>query len=88
MDRGWYSIDEVATFLGKKRSTIQKWLQTGKMQASLFMIHGNRVQRVVKAEELDRMYREEAVPNLNARPDSRAQWLWDHHKWKGPKRGP
>ncbi len=85
MDRGFFTVEEAAVFLGKKVSTMKKWLQTGKAVASLNMIHGGRIQRVVKATEVDRLLALE-VPDVGSRPGSRQQWLWDHHKWKGGKK--
>ena len=87
MDRGWYTVEEAAVFLGRKVSTLKKWLATGRAEGSLFVVHGGRVQRVLRATEVDRLLNAE-VPKQGERPESRAQWLWDHHKWKGPKRGP
>ena len=85
MDQAFCSIEEAAQYLGRKVSTLKKWIQTGKATASLFMVHGGRVVRVMKSKEVDRLLRLE-IPDVGSRPDSQQQWLWDHHMWRGPKK--
>ena len=83
-ERGFYTIEEAAHVLGRKVSTFKKWLQTGKAVGSLFMVHGQRIQRVVKCHEVERLLALE-IPDIGSQPDSHHQWLWKHRRWRGPK---
>ncbi len=83
-ERGFYTVEEAARVLGRKVSTLKKWLQTGKAIGSLFMVHGQRIQRVIKCNEVDRLLALE-IPDIGSQPDSHHQWLWNHRRWRGPK---
>ncbi len=76
MDRAWLTIAEAAEYLGRKPDTIKHWLQQGRIKACLFLVHGGKVRRVIMADELLRVMRNE-IPEIGTRPDSKAQKLWD-----------
>ncbi len=75
---------ETAIYLGRKVSTLEKWIYAGRLQASIFLVHGGKVQRVVKAEEAKRL-RDFEIPNDGERPDSIQQRLWNKRRAPGIK---
>jgi len=52
------------------------FLQQGRIKACLFLVHGGKVRRVIMADELLRVMRNE-IPEIGTRPNSQAQKLWD-----------
>ncbi len=76
MDRSRFTIAEAAVYLGRKPDTIKHWIQQGRIKASLFLVHGGKVQRVIMAKELLRVLDNE-IPEIGTRPNSQAQKLWD-----------
>ena len=84
MDRGFYTIEEAAVFFGRRVNTILAWLRDGKIEGALWLIHGGRVQRVIKTEEVDRVFSLE-VPDIDLYPDSLHQRLWNRRRAPGVK---
>ncbi len=83
-DRGFFLIPEAARYLGRRESTIKKWIQTGRAIASLYVVNGHRVRRVLKSNEVDRLLQIE-IPDEGQYPDSFAQRWWDRRKGDGAK---
>ena len=83
-DRGFFLIPEAARYLGRRESTIKKWIQTGRAIASLYVVNGHRVRRVLKSNEVDRLLQVE-IPDEGQYPDSFAQRWWDRRKGDGAK---
>ena len=78
MGRAFFTLTEAAETLGRKPDTLKHWLQQGRIKASLFLVHGGKVRRVIMADELLRVMRIE-IPEIGTRPNSQAQKLWDRH---------
>ena len=78
MERAFFTLAEAAEQLGRKPDTIKHWLQQGRIKASLFLVHGGKVRRVIMAKELLRVLANE-IPEIGTRPNSQAQKLWDRH---------
>ena len=76
MERAFFTLAEAAEQLGRKPDTIKHWLQQGRIKASLFLVHGGMVRRVIMAKELLRVLANE-IPEIGTRPNSQAQKLWN-----------
>ncbi len=76
MERAFFTLAEAAEQLGRKPDTIKHWLQQGRIKASLFLVHGGKVRRVIMAKELLRVMANE-IPEIGIRPNSQAQKLWN-----------
>jgi len=83
-DRAFFLIPEAARYLGRSESTIKKWIQTGRAIASLYVVNGHRVRRVLKSNEVDRLLRLE-IPDEGQYPDSFPQRWWNRRKGDGAK---
>ncbi len=84
MPRGFMSIAEAAEYLGRRPSTILRWIQLGKVEVRLFVAPGGKPWRVLACSEVDRLFDAE-IAVLGSRPEHPAHELHARYAANGRK---